>query len=108
MAGITPNIDAIKHALYLEIQKADRTGSSLMEQGYARSHVQFCMPKLIKEALIYKHGTGKSTYYSANKVSNSRKVDPMITPEYDFALAFRMGYALSKPANGRLIKGFMA
>jgi hypothetical protein len=105
MAGITANIDAIKRALYLEIQKADRTGSSLIEQGYARSHVQYCMPRLIKEALIYKHGAGKSTYYSANKVSNSRNVDPVITPDYEPALAFRMGYAMYQPTNGRLIKG---
>ena len=40
MAGITAEIENIKQMLYLEIEKADRTGASLMMQGYLRPHVQ--------------------------------------------------------------------
>lgn len=107
MAGITAEIENIKQMLYLEIEKADRTGASLMMQGYLRPHVQYCMPMLIKAGVIFKHGVGKNTYYSVNKSADSKKVDPIILPPYAEALAFRMGYAMHRPSKGRVIKGVM-
>lgn len=107
MARLTPEIESIKQALYLEIEKADRTGASLMMQGYLRPHVQYCMPMLIKAGVIFKHGVGKNTYYSVNKSADSKKVDPIILPPYDEVLAFRMGYAMHHPSKGRVIKGVM-
>jgi predicted nucleotide-binding protein (sugar kinase/HSP70/actin superfamily) len=103
--------------LYTEILKADRTAMSLMEQGFVRSHVQYCMPILIEHGLIYKYGSGKKTYYSANKYEEAaskaarKKADPIVLPEGikgNAALALRMGYTDIEPVGGRLFKGALS
>ena len=116
MAGLTPDIDNVRMALYLEIEKADRTASSLIEQGYARSHVQYCMPILITSGAVFKYGYGKTTYYSVDKLeptemrSFKKKVNPVIIADaykQHPALAFRMGYTDIEPAKGRVFKGIL-
>jgi hypothetical protein len=116
MAGITPDIDDIRRALYFEIIEADRTATSLIEQGYARSHVQFCMPILIKENLVFKYGYGKYSYYTVDKQeptmprSFSKKLNPVVIAEpykQNPALAFRMGYTDIEPHKGKVHKGIL-
>ena len=111
------NVDKVRLELYTEILKADRTAMSLMEQGFARSHVQHCMPILIAHGLIYKYGSGKKTYYSVNKYEESvskavrKKADPIVLPagiKGGTALAFRMGYTDIEPVGGRLYKGALS
>ena len=111
------NVDKVRLELYTEILKADRTAMSLMEQGFARSHVQYCMPILIEHGLIYKYGSGKKTYYSVNKYEESvskaarKKADPIVLPagiKGGTALAFRMGYTDIEPVGGRLFKGALS
>ena len=116
MAGITPNIDDIRRTLYFEIIEADRTATSLIEQGYARSHVQHCMPILITEGLIFKYGYGKYSYYTVDKQEPtmprnfSKKLNPVVIADaykQHPDLAFRMGYTDIEPAKGRVFKGIL-
>ncbi|MFI3198168.1 MAG: hypothetical protein QX196_07595 [Methylococcaceae bacterium] len=116
MAGLTADIDNVRMSLYLEIEKADRTATSLIEQGYARSHVQYCMPILIASGAVFKYGYGKTTYYSVDKLaptemrSFKKKVNPVVIADaykQNPALAFRMGYTDIEPAKGRVFKGLM-
>ena len=111
------NLESVRMELYTEILKADRTAMSLMEQGFVRSHVQYCMPILIEHGLIYKYGSGKKTYYSVNKYEEAaskaarKKADPIVLPEGlkgNAALAFRMGYTDIEPVGGRLFKGALS
>lgn len=116
MAGLTSEIADIRRNLYLEILEADRTATSLIEQGYARSHVQNSMPILIAEGLIFKYGYGKYSYYTVDKHeptmprSFSKKVNPLTISEHYKQhpdLAFRMGYTDIEPPKGRVFKGLM-
>lgn len=116
MASLTANIDDVRTALYLELLEANRTTTSLVEQGYARSHVQFCMPILIKENLVFKYGYDRYSYYTVDKQeptmprSFSKKLNPVVIAEpykQHPALAFRMGYTDIEPPKGRVFKGLM-
>ena len=49
MAVVNRLILDVCSEIYLEIKKANRTTTSLSEQGFARSHVQFCIPLLIEQ-----------------------------------------------------------
>lgn len=95
--------------LYTEIVLADRTGASLMKQGYARSDIQYSMQLLVRLGLVYKYGIGIHTFYSVNKLDEKpKRLNPIVLPEGlqdNHALAFRMGYTGVKPAKGRLCKG---
>ena len=113
MDGLTE----IQKQLVKEIQNADRTGKSLMEQGYARSDIQYTMPILIKLGLVYKCGTGKNTYYSLDmhddtkQYSATRNLNPIVLPkgmQDNRALAFRMGYTDIMPTVGRVFKGIQS
>ncbi len=98
--------------LYAEIVLADRTGASLMKQGYARSDIQYSMQLLVKLGLIYKYGIGIHTFYSVNKSDEKpKRLNPIVLPEgvqNNHALAFRMGFTDIKPARGRVFKGIMS
>lgn len=116
MGRLAMQLDDVRTALYLEILDANRTATSLIEQGYTRVHVQKCMPRLIEEGLIFKYGHGKYSYYSADKVegdhirSYAKKVNPLtIADAYkqNPDLAFRMGYTDIEPPKGRVFKGLM-
>ena len=104
-----PALTSIQKLLYAEIQKADRTGKSLMEQGYDRSDIQYSMRLLVERGLVYKYGIGIHTFYTLNKSDEKpKRLNPIVLPEGlqdDHALAFRMGYTGVKPAKGRLCKG---
>ena len=114
MAVVNRLILDVCSEIYLEIKKANRTTTSLSEQGYARSHVQFCIPLLIEQEKIYKHGNGKTTYYSVEKTPIvsvdifNKKVDPIVLPEVfinNAQLSFRMGYTDIIPQVHKIIKG---
>jgi len=116
MGRLAMQLDDVRTSLYLEILEANRTATSLIEQGYTRVHVQKCMPRLIEEGLIFKYGHGKYSYYSVDKVegdqvrSYAKKVNPLtIADEYKQHpdLAFRMGYTDIEPPKGRVFKGLM-
>lgn len=104
-----PALTSIQKLLYAEIQKADRTGKSLMEQGYDRSDIQYSMRLLVERGLVYKYGIGIHTFYTLNKSDEKpKRLNPIVLPEGlqdNHALAFRMGYTGVKPAKGRLCKG---
>ena len=111
------NVDKVRLELYTEILKPDRTAMSLMEQGFARSHVQHCMPILVQHGLVYKYGAGKKTYYSVHKYDTAtpkntrKKVDPIVLPVGIVGgtpLAFRMGFTNIEPAKGRVYKGALS
>ena len=108
-------MEEIQIQLYKAVQRNDRTGQGLINEGFVRSHVQYCMPRLVEKGLIFKHGYGKKQYYSVNAKENiattSRKLDPIKIPEgyaNNFALAFRMGFTDIVPVKGRVHKGIMA
>ena len=116
MAGLTADIDNVRMSLYLEIEKADRTATSLIEQGYARAHVQYCMPILIASGAVFRYGHGKYSYYSVDKYeptsprSFKKKVNPVVIADaykQHPDLAFRMGYTDIEPPKGRVFKGLM-
>jgi hypothetical protein len=116
MASLTANIDDVRTALYFELLEANRTATSLVEQGYARSHVQYCMPRLIEEGLVFKYGVGKSSYYSVDKLEPTesrnlkKKVNPIVLIEAykeNPRLSFRMGYTDIEPAKGKVFKGIL-
>jgi len=104
-----PALTSIQKLLYAEIQKADRTGKSLMEQGYDRSDIQYSMRLLVERGLVYKYGIGIHTFYTLNKSDEKpKRLNPIVLPEGlqdNHALAFRMGYTGDKPAKGRVCKG---
>ena len=104
-----PALTSIQKLLYAEIQKADRTGKSLMEQGYDRSDIQYSMRLLVERGLVYKYGIGIHTFYTLNKSDEKpKRLNPIVLPEGlqdNHVLAFRMGYTGVKPAKGRLCKG---
>ena len=110
------NVDKVRLELYTEILKADRTGRSLMEQGFSRSDVQYSMQILVKEGLVFKYGVGRNTYYTATKregkdKSYAKKLNPIVIPaQYvdNKALAFRMGFTNIEPAKGRVYKGALS
>jgi hypothetical protein len=116
MGRLAMQLDDVRTSLYMEILEANRTATSLIEQGYTRVHVQKCMPRLIEEGLIFKYGHGKYSYYSVDKHeptsprSFKKKVNPLtIADEYKQHpdLAFRMGYTDIEPAKGKVFKGLM-
>lgn len=116
MGRLAMQLDAVHTALFLEILEADRTATSLIDQGYTRVHVQKCMPMLIAEGLIYKYGHGKYSYYSVDKTeptevrSFKKKVNPLVISDAykeNPLLAFRMGYTDIEPAKGRVFKGIL-
>ena len=116
MGRIAMQLDDVRTALYLEILEANRTATSLIEQGYTRVHVQKCMPMLITAGLIYKYGHGKFSYYSVDKsepteVRNyAKKVNPLVIADaykQHPDLAFRMGYTDIEPIKGRVFKGVL-
>lgn len=104
-----PALTPVQKLLYAEIQKADRTGRSLMEQGYARSDIQYSMRLLVERGLVYKYGIGIHTFYTINKSDEKpKRLDPIVLPEgvqNNHVLAFRMGFTDIKPAKGRICKG---
>ena len=107
-----PALTSVQKLLYAEIQKADRTGKSLMEQGYDRSDIQYSMRLLVERGLIYKYGIGVHTFFTLNKSDEKpKRLNPIVLPEGlqdNHALAFRMGYTETKPAKGRVFKGIMS
>lgn len=104
-------LNPIQKKLYAEIVLADRTGASLMKQGYARSDIQYSMQLLVKLGLVYKYGIGIHTFYSVNKSDEKpKRLNPIVLPESlqdNHALAFRMGFTDIKPVKGRVFKGLM-
>ena len=117
MGRLGLQLDHVRTALYLEILEADRTATSLIEQGYVRVHVQKCMPMLIEAGLVFKYGHGKFSYYSADQIESmeprkavSRKLNPVVIPDTfkeNPELAFRMGYTDVPPAKGRVFRGVL-
>ena len=99
----------IQKKLYTEIIKADRTGKSLMDQGYDRSDIQYSMRLLVDSGYIFKYGIGVNTFFTLNKSDEKpKRLNPIVLPEGlqdNHALAFRMGYTGVKPARGRVCKG---
>lgn len=116
MGRLALKLDDVRMSLYLEIEKANRTATSLIEQGYTRVHVQKCMPMLIASGVVFKYGHGKYSYYSIEKheptspIIYTKKVNPLSIAEpfkKDPALAFRMGFTDIEPPKGRVHKGIM-
>jgi hypothetical protein len=107
-----PALTSVQKLLYAEIQKADRTGKSLMEQGYDRSDIQYSMRLLVERGLIYKYGVGVHTFFTMNKSDDKpKRLNPIVLPEGlqdNHALAFRMGYTDTKPVKGKIHKGIMS
>lgn len=116
LAAKTDDIAKVRMELYTEILQADRTGRSLMEQGFSRSDVQYSMQILVKEGLVFKYGVGRNTYYTVTKregndKSYAKKLNPIVIPaQYvdNKALAFRMGFTDIKPAKGRVYRGALS
>lgn len=104
------NVAKARIELYNEILKADRTGRSLMVQGFSRSDLQYSMQILVKEGLVFKYGVGINTYYSITKDESkerSKKIDPIIIPEQyvdNLKLAMRMGYTNIEPKPNRIVR----
>jgi hypothetical protein len=102
----------VQKKLYAEIVKADRTGKSLMEQGYDRSDIQYSMRLLVDSGFIFKYGIGANTFFTMNKSDEKpKRLNPIVLPEGlqdNHALAFRMGYTETKPAKGKIHKGIMS
>ena len=100
----------VRMNLYNEILAADRTGKSLMAQGFSRSDLQYSMQILVKEGLVFKYGVGINTYYSVTKDESkerSKKIDPIIIPKQyvdNLKLAMRMGYTNIEPKPNRTIR----
>ena len=116
MGRLALDLEDVRQALYLEIEKANRTATSLIEQGYTRVHVQKCMPMLVARGLIFKYGHGKYSFYSIEKLEPTspiiytKKVNPLEIPEpfkKDATLAFRMGFTNVEPPKGRVHKGLL-
>jgi hypothetical protein len=103
----------VRMALYAELLIANRSGRSLMDQGFSRSDIQYSMQMLVSEGMVFKYGVGRNTYYSVTKDESkerSNKVDPVIIPEQyvgNLQLGFRMGYTDIEPPKGRRIKGIL-
>ena len=116
MGRVALKLDDVRTALYLEILEADRTATSLIEQGYTRVHVQKCMPMLIESGLVFRYGHGKFSYQSVDKHeptsprSFKKNVNPVVIADaykQHPDLAFRMGYTDIEPPKGRVFKGLM-
>jgi len=99
--------------LYAEVVKADRTGKSLMEQGYDRSDIQYSMRLLVGSGFVFKYGIGVNTFYSIHKYEDGfkpKRLNPIVLPEglkNNHTLAFRMGYTDTKPHKGKVHKGIL-
>ena len=106
-------LTAMQKKLYAEIVKSDRTGKSLMEQGYDRSDIQYSMRLLVGSGFVFKYGIGVNTFYSVQKYEDDvkpKKLNPIVLPEglqNNLTLAFRMGYTDISPARGRRFKGIL-
>ena len=115
-AAKTDDIAKIRMELYTEILMADRTGKSLMDQGFSKSDIQYSMQILVKEGLVFKYGVGRNTYYSSIKNEDkenpyAKKLNPVVIPEQyvdNLKLGFRMGYTNIKPIKGRVFKGVLS
>jgi len=107
----TDEIAKVRMELYTELCVANRTGKSLMDQGFSRSDIQYSMAALIKAGLVFKYGVGRNTYYSVTKdESQECPVDIIVIPEQyvgNLQLGFRMGYTNIEPKKGRIIKGIL-
>jgi hypothetical protein len=116
--SITPSeqLAKVRMELYTEILQANRTGHSLMKQGFSRSDIQYSMQMLVKEGLVFKYGVGRNTYYTTTKRegkdnSYAKKLNPIVIPEQyvdNKELAFRMGFTNIEPAKGRVYKGALS
>jgi len=110
-AAKTEDTAKVRMNLYAELLIADRTGRSLMAQGFSRSDLQYSMQLLVKEGLVFKYGVGRNTYYSVTKDESkerSNRIDPIIIPEQyvgNFKLGMRMGYTNIEPKPSRTIRG---
>jgi hypothetical protein len=110
----TDAIAKVRMELYTEILIADRTGKSLMAQGFSRSDIQYSMQVLVKEGLVFKYGVGVNTYYSVTKNESqerSKRLDPVVIPEQyvgNLKLGFRMGYTDIPPGKGKVFKGALS
>lgn len=113
-ASTSDEIAKVRMELYTEILIADRTGKSLMSQGFSRSDIQYSMAALVKEGLVFKYGVGRNTYYSVTKDESqerSKKLDPVVIPEQyvgNLKLGFRMGYTDISPGKGKVFKGALS
>lgn len=105
-------LTSVQKLLYAEIVKSDRTGASLMKQGYARSDIQYSMRLLVDSGFVFKYGIGVHTFYTLNKSDEKpKRLNPIVLPEGlqdNHALAFRMGYTDTKPVKGKIHKGIMS
>ena len=103
----------VRMDLYAELLIANRSGKSLMDQGFSKSDIQYSMAALVKEGLVFKYGVGRNTYYSVTKDESkerSNRIDPVIIPEQyvgNLELGLRMGYTDIEPKKGRVFKGIL-
>lgn len=103
----------VRMELYAELLIANRTGKSLMDQGFSKSDIQYSMAALVKEGLVFKYGVGRNTYYSVTKDESkerSNKIDPVVIPEQyvgNLQLGLRMGYTDIEPKKGKVFKGIL-
>lgn len=96
----TVDLDKIRLELYAEVLQGDRTGKSLVEQGFSRDDIKACMKLLVEQGLVFKYGVGSNTYFTVTEREGddtpyARKptiVDVPVSFRENPALALRMGY----------------
>jgi hypothetical protein len=96
----TVDLDKIRLDLYTEVLQGDRTGKSLVEQGFSRDDIKACMKLLVEQGLVFKYGVGSNTYFTVTEREGddtpyARKptiVEVPVSFKENPALALRMGY----------------